>query len=263
MIKNNSNFIIITTVILSISIIFSLAIITTIEPTYANHTKYHLNNSLVDVTISGDDIPDALLENIKKNIAMKAEKKASENNNNSQLQTKQIEDTAKAKIILTSQNFKKGDSPQIVGQVKNVGNGTANDIRIAYSYYDQNNDIVGSEIIYLDISKLMAGQQASFSNYITDELVLDKMTHYQLGLIWYDPDGSEVYVEDAQIIKEENKPFVMSSNKDKKSIPNFTFDSQSETEDNEDEDEDEDEDDDKNDKKKDNKNKNEDDDEDD
>ena len=156
MIKSNSNFIIITTtVILSISIIFSLAIITTIELTYANHTKYHLNNSLVDVTISGDDIPDALLEDIKRNIAMKAEKKASENNNNSQLQTKKIEDTTKAKIILTSQNFKKGDSPQIVGQVKNVGNGTAKDIRIAYSYYDQNNDILGSEIIYLDISKLM------------------------------------------------------------------------------------------------------------
>ena len=253
MIKSNSNFIIIiTTVILSISIIFSLAIITTIEPIYANHTKYHLNNSLVDVTISGDDIPDALLEDIKRNIAMKAEKKATENNN-SQLQTKKIEDTSKAKIILTSQNFKKGDSPQIVGQVKNIGNGTAKDIRIAYSYYDQNNDILGSEIIYLDISKLMAGQQTSFSNYITDELVLDSMTHYQLGLTWYDPDGSEVYVEDAQIIKEENKPFVISSTKDNESIPNFTFDSQSENKD------DEDEDDDKNDKKKDNKNKNEDD----
>ena len=262
MIKIKINFIIITTVILSISIIFSLAIITTIEPTYANHTKYHFNNSLVDVTISGDDIPDTLLEDLKRNIAMKAEKKASDNNNNPQLQTKKIEDTAKAKIILTSQNFKKGDSPQIVGQVKNVGNGTAKDIRIAYTYYDQNNDILGSEIIYLDISKLLAGQQTSFSNYITDELVLDRMTHYQLGLTWDDPDGSEVYVEDAQIIKEENKPFVMSSNKDNESIPNFTFDSQSENEGNEDEDEDDDEDDDddKN-KKKDNKNKNEDDDE--
>ena len=260
MIKIKINFIIIITVILSISIIFSLAIITTIEPTYANHTKYHFNNSLVDVTISGDDIPDTLLEDLKRNIAMKAEKKASDNNNNPQLQTKKIEDTAKAKIILTSQNFKKGDSPQIVGQVKNVGNGTAKDIRIAYTYYDQNNDILGSEIIYLDISKLLAGQQTSFSNYITDELVLDRMTHYQLGLTWDDPDGSEVYVEDAQIIKE-NKPFVMSSNKDNESIPNFTFDSQSENEGNEDEDEDDDEDDDddKN-KKKDNKNKNEDDD---
>jgi hypothetical protein len=258
MIKIKSNFIIITTVILSISIVFSLAIITTIEPTYANHTKYHFNNSLVDVTISGDDIPDALLEDLKRGIAMKAEKKASENNNNSQLQTKKIEDTAKAKIILTSQNFKKGDSPQIVGQVKNVGNGTAKDIRIAYTYYDQNNDILGSENIYLDIRKLIAGQQTSFSNYITDELVLDRMTHYQLGLIWDDPDGSEVYVEDAQIIKE-NKPFVMSSNKDNESIPNFTFDSQSENEGNNDEDDD----DDKDDKKKDNTNKNEDDDDDD
>ena len=104
----------------------------------------------------------------------------------------------------------------------------------------------------------MAGQQTSFSNYITDELVLDSMTHYQLGLSWYHPDGSDVYVEDAQII-EENKPFVMSSNKDNESIPNFTFDSQSENED----DEDEDEDDDKNDKQKDNKNKNDDDEDDD
>ena len=87
--KINNNFITITTVILSISIIFSLAIITTMEPTYANHTKYHFNNSLIDVTISGDDIPDALLEDLKRGIAMKAEQKASENNN-SQLQTKEI-----------------------------------------------------------------------------------------------------------------------------------------------------------------------------
>ena len=69
MIKIKSNFIIIITiVILSISIIFSLATITTIEPTYANHTKYHFNNSLIDVTISGDDIPDALLEDIKREL---------------------------------------------------------------------------------------------------------------------------------------------------------------------------------------------------
>ena len=81
--NNNSNLRIIVTVVifLSISIIFSLALITTIEPTYANHTKYHFNNSFVDVTISGDDIPDALLEDIKRGIAMKSEKKASENNN--------------------------------------------------------------------------------------------------------------------------------------------------------------------------------------
>ena len=69
MIKNSNNFIIIAVGALYISIIFSLSTITTIETTYANHTKYHLNNSLVDVTISSDDdIPDALLEDIKRNI---------------------------------------------------------------------------------------------------------------------------------------------------------------------------------------------------
>src|SRR5215207_10966708 len=93
MIKNN-NFIILTIlVIVSISIIFSLSTVTEIKSTYANHTKNHLNNSLVDVTISGDDIPDALLEDLKRGIArdMKTEEKKSfektNSDNISQLQT--------------------------------------------------------------------------------------------------------------------------------------------------------------------------------
>jgi hypothetical protein len=99
MIKNNSNnFIIIAVVALSISIIFSLAIITTIEPTYANHTKYHLNNSLVDVTISSDGaISDALLEDIKRNIMLKAEEKKAFGNNNSQYKQKQLKTLQKQK----------------------------------------------------------------------------------------------------------------------------------------------------------------------
>src|SRR5215217_124918 len=120
MIKNNSNNFIIIAIVLSISIIFSLVTITSIETTYANHTKYHLNNSLVDVTISGEDIPDALLEDIKRGIASKAEeKKAFENNNNSKLQTKKIEDTTKAKIILTGQKYVENDESKyddITGQ---------------------------------------------------------------------------------------------------------------------------------------------------
>ena len=90
----------------------SLATITSIETTYANHTKYHLNNSVVDVTISGDDIPNALLEDIKRNIArdMEAEeKKALEkntNNNISQLQTT----TITATTVETSKENPKGNS---------------------------------------------------------------------------------------------------------------------------------------------------------
>ena len=66
---------------------------------------------MVDVTISGDDIPNALLEDIKRNIArdMKAEeKKALEkntNNNISQLQTT----TITATTVETSKENPKGN----------------------------------------------------------------------------------------------------------------------------------------------------------
>jgi hypothetical protein len=228
MIKNSSNFIIIAVVALSSSIIFSLATITNIETTYANHTKYHLNTSLVDVTISSeDDIPDALLEDLKRGIAgdLKAvEKKGFENNTNSQLQTTTIEDTTKAKIILTSQNFKKGDLPQIVGQVKNVGNGTAQGIKMSYSFYDQNNDILLSEYMYLDVSKLMPGQKASFSNTIIDELVIDEMTHYELGLTWDNSDGSQEYIEDVEVTKDpEEKTPIIENNDDERINENLPF----------------------------------------
>lgn len=145
--RNNSNFItiaIITVVVVisSISIIFSLATITTIEPTYANHIKYHLNNSLVDVTISSDgDIPDALLEDIKRNIMLKAEEKKAFGNNNSQVQTKTIENTSKAKIILTGQNYIENEDSNyddINGQVKNIGNGTAESIKTTFTFYEHN-----------------------------------------------------------------------------------------------------------------------------
>jgi hypothetical protein len=261
MIKNSSNFIIIAVVALSASIIFSLATITNIETTYANHTKYHLNTSLVDVTISSeDDIPDALLEDLKRGIAgdLKAEeKKGFENNNNSQLQTTTIEDTTKAKIILTSQNFKKGDLPQIVGQVKNVGNGTAQGIKMSYSFYDQNNDILLSEYMYLDVSKLMPGQKASFSNTIIDELVIDEMTHYELGLTWDNSDGSQEYIEDVEVTKDpEEKTPIIKNNDDERineNLPFFNTEAKdigelSDNEDDKDKDDDKDEDDDKNNK---------------
>ena len=167
MIKNTSNFIIIIIVIaLSISIIFSLATITTIETTYANHTKYHLNNSLVDVTISSDGaISDALLEDIKRNIMLKAEEKKAFRNNNSQVQTKTIENTSKAKIILTGQNYiEKKDSnyDDINGQVKNIGNGTAESIKTTFTFYDSNGNMVGTDYTYLDLDKLNPGQKAPF-----------------------------------------------------------------------------------------------------
>ena len=261
MIKNISNFIIIIVVVaLSISIIFSLATITTIETTYANHTKYHLNNSLVDVTISSDDdIPDWLLEDIKRNIAMKAEqKKVSENNNNLQLQTKTIENTTKAKIILTSHKYREndggGDFDDLVGQVKNIGNGTAKDVSIIFTYYDVNGNAIGSDTaeIYADI--LQPGQKSPFLQF-RDVKETPNMAYYEIALSWYDSDGIQQYIENVEITKDpqEKIPIIENTkqNNENENFPFFSTDGndveQLKDEENEDEDDEDDEDDDEDD----------------
>ena len=211
MIKINNNFNIIITVPLSISLIFSLTIITTIVPTYANHTKYHFNNSLIDVTISGDDIPDALLEDLKNDIAMKVEEKqASQNNNNSQLQTKPIKETSKAKIILTGQKYVENDDSNyddISGQVKNIGNGTAESIQTIFTFYDSNGNMVGTDYTYIDLDKLNPGQKAPFS-LMLDKTEIQNGAQYELSLSWYNPDGTEEYIEDVKVTKDPQQKIV-------------------------------------------------------
>ena len=258
MIKNKSNnFIIIAVVALSISIIFSLAIITTIEPTYANHTKYHLNNSLVDVTISSDGaISDALLEDIKRNIMLKAEEKKAFGNNNSQVQTKTIENTSKAKIILTGQNYIENEDSNyddINGQVKNIGNGTAESIKITFTFYDSNGNMVGTHYTYIDVEKLNPGQKAPFSITI-DKTEIQNRAQYEISLSWYNADGTEDYIEDVNVTKDPQQkiPIIENTkqNNENENFPFFNTDGKDiekpgddeEEDDNEDDDDEEDED---------------------
>ena len=273
MIKNNSNFIvIIVAVIISISIIFSLSAITTeIKPTYANHNKYHLNNSLSDVTISGDDIPDALLDNIKRGIArdMKAEeKKALENNNTniSQLQTVTVKENTKGKIILTSHKYTESDDSDfddLFGQVKNIGNGTAEDISIIFTYYDPDGNAIGNDYaeIYADI--LQPGQKSSFS-IVRDVTKTPAMAYYEIALSWYNSDGTQEYIDNVEVTKDitAKKPITIENNDDKRineNLPFFNTEAKDMEESSDDED-DKDEEDGKN-NKEDDENKNDDDDE--
>jgi hypothetical protein len=234
MIKNTSNIIIIVVVALSISIIFSLPTITTIEPTYANHTKYHLNNSLVDVTISSDDdIPDALLEDIKRGIIrdMKAEEKKSfeKDNNISQLQTtEKIVDNTKGKIILTSHKY--AETPdddaydELFGQVKNIGNGTAEDISIIFTYYDVNSNAIGNDDtgIYADI--LHPGQKSPFQEWRNVENTPD-MAYYEIALSWYNSDGTQEYIENVEVTKDpqEKIPIIKNPEQTNNENENFPF----------------------------------------
>jgi hypothetical protein len=218
----------------------------------------------VDVTISGDDISDALLEDIKNNIAMKAEEKKSfgKNNNSSQLQTKTIEHTTKAKIILTGQKYVENDDSNfddISGQVKNIGNGTAESIKTTFTFYDSNGNMVGTDYTYIDLDKLNPGQKAPFS-LMLDKTAIKNGVQYELSLSWYNPDGTEEYIEDVEVTKDPQQKIVpiIENTKQTNENENFPFFNTDEkdieklgNDEEEEENEDNDEDDDKDDKKKD------------
>lgn len=62
--------------------------------------------------------------------------------------------SGKAKIILTSHKYiERNDSAfdDIVGQVKNIGNGIAESVEIIFTYYDTDGDIVGTDNTYVNI----------------------------------------------------------------------------------------------------------------
>jgi hypothetical protein len=234
MIKNKGNFIVmIVAVIISINIIFSLSAITTeIKPTYANHNKYHLNNSLSDVTISGDDIPDALLDNIKRGIArdMKTEeKKALENNNTniSQLQTVTVKENTKGKIILTSHKYTESDDSNfddLFGQVKNVGNGTAEDVSIIFTYYDVDGTAIGNDYAEIHANILQPGQKSSFS-IVRDVTKTPGMAYYEIALSWYNSYGTQEYIDNVEVTKDTQAkiPVIIENNDDKRINENLPF----------------------------------------
>ena len=241
MIKNNNNLIlmtIITVVVIStISIIFSLTAITITQPTYANHNETHLNNSLVDISISSDDdIPVALLEDIKRNIARQMkidEQKAFEkNSNNSQFQINNLSNSAKGKIILTSHKYSETPDDEVFdelpGQVKNIGNGTAEDVSIIFTYYDTSGNALGNDNtrIYVDI--LHPGQKSSFLGW-REVSKTPEMAYYDISLSWYNSDGTQEYVENVNVTKDpkEKIPIIEkiseqeNNNEKENSIPSF------------------------------------------
>jgi hypothetical protein len=274
--KNNNNLIvIIILVIISVSIIFSLTTITEIKTTYANHNKFHLNNSLTAITISGDEIPDWLLEDMKRGIIrdMKAEEqKALENNksNISQLQTiETAKDNTKGKIILTSHRYTEnndgGNFDDLFGQVKNVGNGTAEDVSIVFTYYDSSGNAIGNDYANINANILNTGQKSSFSQF-RDVTKTSDMAYYEIALSWYNSDGSQEYIDNIEVTKDTQAQIPIVENNDVKSetekLPFFNTETKDMEESNDDEN-DKDEDDDKNNKEDDeNENDDEDDEED-
>ena len=123
--------------------------------------------------------------------------------------------SGKAKIILTSHKYiEKNDSAfdDIVGQVKNIGNRIAESVEIIFTYYDTNGNIVGTDNTYVNIQKLNPGQKAPFSQFMDRNTTIG-MTNYEIAIKWNNVDGSEEYIENAEVIREEKKP--LATNREK------------------------------------------------
>jgi hypothetical protein len=110
-----------------------------------------------------------------------------------------------AKIILTKINYKSDRfSDDIVGQIMNVGNGTAESVQVIFTYYDKRSDIIGSGFTYAEQDTLKPGQKSPF-NMMVDEDTGDDMEAFEVSLSWRNSaNGSEEYAENVQIEDESN-----------------------------------------------------------
>lgn len=111
---------------------------------------------------------------------------------------------AAAKIILTKIKYRSDKfSDDISGQIMNVGNGTSESIKVIFTYYDKNGNVIGSDYSYANQDNLKPGQKSPFSQMINEEIG-DDMEAYEVSLSWQNSDGSEEYLENAQLEDENN-----------------------------------------------------------
>jgi hypothetical protein len=124
------------------------------------------------------------------------------NSTDSTTNSTESEDANAADIVLLSQKLKKASYGyrDLVGQVKNIGNESAESVNIHLTVYDKNGGVIGTDSTYADASTLKPGQKSAFK-FFTSSDDFKGMDHYDLSLEWNNPDGSQGYVENAKIYK--------------------------------------------------------------
>jgi hypothetical protein len=123
------------------------------------------------------------------------------------------EDSSKAKIVLIEQKYKSDKfNDNIFGQILNIGNGTAEFVQISFNLFNKKGDLIGTDFTYAEQDILNPGQKSSFNMFI-DEEVGDKMKAFEVSLTWNNPDGTEEYVENVDIVEEENNFSIFQENK--------------------------------------------------
>lgn len=105
-------------------------------------------------------------------------------------------------VVLLSHRLKEGggDYNDVIGQVKNIGTDTVEFVKIGLTVYDRNGDVIGTDSTYSDATTLKPNQKSSF-DILSNKDNFDGMESYDLSLQWQSSDGTEEYVDNAQIYK--------------------------------------------------------------
>ena len=124
----------------------------------------------------------------------------------------------KAKIILIEQKYKSDRfTDNIIGKVKNIGNGTAEFVQLTFNLYNKKGELLGTEFTYSDPDLLKPGQKAPFNMFI-DEKTGDKVKAFEVSLTWNNPDGTEEYIENVDVEQENENPFIFQEDKKPKKL---------------------------------------------
>jgi hypothetical protein len=113
-------------------------------------------------------------------------------------------DSGTSEIVLLSQKMKTSSyTKNIIGQVKNIGNSSAEYIEIGATAYNKNGEIIGTGSGYTNADTLKPGQKSTFEVSLWKD-DFKGMKSYELSLEWQDVGdfGNSQYVENAQIYKD-------------------------------------------------------------
>jgi hypothetical protein len=107
-----------------------------------------------------------------------------------------------ADIVLLSQKLKKASFGyrDLVGQVKNIGDDTAQFVKIVLDTFDKNGDVLGTDETYVTADTLKPNQKSTFDLSSSSDN-FKGMDHYEISLQWQNSDGTNGYVENAKIFK--------------------------------------------------------------
>ena len=97
-------------------------------------------------------------------------------------------------VISKQSNSVEDDGAHIEGQVKNIGNKQVKFVKVLISFYDQSEQVLGTEFSFTEPSVINPKNISDFKIIIPkDDPKIKTMSTYTITLLWQNSDGSSGY----------------------------------------------------------------------